>query len=109
MDRINLDLGKLVNGIGLGFDLIAIIILLLNEIRTRDIENKKRINISEEDDEYYEKLEKEGKGSGVYYSREAMEAEFNHPPEKALILSKWGMLLLILGFVIQICSLFIYI
>ena len=107
MDQFCFDIGKLVNGIGLFIDLIGIYILLTNEIKLRDIDNKKTIPITKEDEKYHQKLRESGKCVGVYYSQAAMEAEEKHPPKKAFKWSKLGMVLLIVGFAIQISSLMI--
>lgn len=103
-----LDLTKFITGIGLVIDVIGIYVLLHNELRLRNIDNLKSRGADKSGLDYNKERREEGaKYPLSITNKEAMKAEDNHPPSKALRLSKRGLILVIIGFVIQILALFI--
>ena len=103
----NIDLTKFITGIGLIVDVSGIIVLLLNEIRQRKIDNLKSKGADSSGLEYHKERKKSGaKTPLAITNQEAMIEEEKYPASKALRLSKYGLILIFFGFFIQLIALF---
>lgn len=86
---------------GLILDVVGVGILLYNEITLRKIEVLKTKGVTKEQLENTTK-EDWKKGGGKLFNTEAKHLAKKHNPRRAIILSKLGLILLIVGFLLQI-------
>lgn len=87
--------------IGLILDAFGVGILLYNEIVLRKIEVLKTKGVTREQVKNATK-EDWKRGGGRLYNFEAMELANKHTPAKAIVLSRLGLSLLMIGFILQI-------
>lgn len=86
---------------GLILDVTGVSILLYNEIILRKIEVLKTKGVNKEQLKNATK-EDWKKGGGRLFNSEAMDLAEKHNPKRAIVLSRFGLTLLILGFLLQI-------
>ena len=87
--------------IGLILDMLGVCILLYNEIKLRKINLLKSKGVTKEQLKNATKDDWR-RGGGTLFNFEAMDLSEKHNSKKAIILSRLGLILLLIGFLLQI-------
>jgi hypothetical protein len=87
--------------IGLILDVLGVCILLYNEIKLRKIDLLRSKGVTKEQMENATKDDWK-RGGGRLFNLEAMDLAEKHNAKKAIILSRLGLILLLIGFLLQI-------
>jgi len=107
-DLMTENMGKVIIGLGLLLDLIGVVVLLSNEINLRRIELLEDISLEKQSFLDIYEAGKEGTRLGsTKESKLAQSLSKNHSSKKALRLSRLGLVLLSLGFLLQMIGLFL--
>jgi len=88
---------------GLILDALGVSILLYNEIVLRKIDVLKSKGVTKDQVKNATK-EDWKRGGGRLYNYKAMDLANKHTPRKAIVLSRLGLILLMIGFIFQIVS-----
>jgi uncharacterized membrane protein len=87
--------------IGLVLDVLGVCILLYNEIKLRKIDLLRSKGVTNEQVKNATKDDWR-RGGGTLFNSEAMDLAEKHNSKKAIILSRLGLILLLIGFLLQI-------